>query len=46
VGPEFVFTYGTSLGASIALDVSVVQNNSALQVVPDYRFRGGFTWRF
>lgn len=46
VGPELVFTYGTSLGASIALDVSVVQNNSALQIVPDYRFRGGFTWRF
>ena len=45
-GPELVFTYGTSLGASIGLDVSVVQNNSALQVVPDYRFRGGFTWRF
>ena len=46
VGPELVFTSGTSLGASLALDVSVVQNNSALQVVPDYRFRGGFTWRF
>jgi hypothetical protein len=46
VGPELSFTAGTSLGASIALDVPVVQNNSALQVVPDYRFRGGFTWRF
>jgi hypothetical protein len=46
VGPELVFTYGTSLGASLGLDVSVIQNNSALQVVPDYRFRGGFTWRF
>jgi len=46
VGPELDFTWGTSLGASVALDVSVIQNNSALQVVPDYRFRGGFTWRF
>lgn len=45
-GPELIFTSGTSLGASIGLDMSVVQNNSALQIVPDYRFRGGFTWRF
>ena len=46
VGPELVFTWGTSLGANIGIDVSVVQNNAALQIVPDYRFRGGFTWRF
>jgi len=46
VGPELTFTSGTSLGASVAIDVSVIQNNSALQIVPDYRFRGGFTWRF
>ena len=46
VGPQLQFTWGTSLGADLGLDVSVVQNNSGLQAVPDYRFRGGFTWRF
>lgn len=46
VGPEFMFTWGTSLGANLGIDVSVIQNNSALQIVPDYRFRGGVTWRF
>jgi hypothetical protein len=34
------------LGANLGIDVSVIQNNSALQIVPDYRFRGGVTWRF
>jgi len=45
-GPGLLFTWGTSLGAELAGDIPVVQNNSALQIVPDYRVRGGFTWRF
>jgi hypothetical protein len=45
-GPQLDFTWGTSLGAELGVDLSVVQNNSALQIVPDYRLRGGFTWRF
>lgn len=45
-GPEFVFTWGTSLAANLGADFSAVQNNAALQIVPDYRFRGGVTWRF
>ncbi len=46
VGPGFLFTWGTSLGADLAADIPVVQNNSSLQIVPDYRLRGGVTWSF
>jgi hypothetical protein len=45
-GPELVFTWGTSLAANFAVDLPFVQNNSALQIVPDYRLRGSLTWRF
>lgn len=46
IGPGFTFTWGTSLSADIAADLPVLQNNSSLQIVPDYRLRGGITWRF
>jgi hypothetical protein len=46
VGPGFSFTWGTSLGADLSADLPVVQNNSSLQIVSDYRLRGGMTWRF
>ena len=46
VGPGLAFTWGTSLGADLAADIPVIQNNSALQLVPDYRIRGGVTWHF
>jgi hypothetical protein len=46
VGPGLNFTWGTSLAADVALDLPVVQDNTAVQIVPDYRIRGGFTWRF
>jgi hypothetical protein len=46
VGPGFTFTWGTSLGAEIAADLPVVQNNTSVQIVADYRLRGGLTWRF
>ncbi len=46
VGPGVLLTWGTSLAADLSVDLSVLQNNSALQVVPDYRVRGGVTWRF
>ena len=45
-GPEITFTWGSSLGADLVLDVPVVQNNTALQIVADYRLRFGFTWHF
>jgi hypothetical protein len=46
VGPGFNLTWGTSLAADLAVDVPVVQENTAVQIVPDYRIRGGIIWRF
>jgi hypothetical protein len=46
IGPGFTFTWGTSLSADIVADLPVLQNNTSLQIVPDYRLRGGITWRF
>ena len=46
VGPGFTFTWGTSLAADVALDLPAIQDNTAVQIVPDYRIRGGVTWRF
>jgi hypothetical protein len=46
VGPEITFTWGSSLGADLVLDIPVVQNNTAFQIVADYRLRAGFTWHF
>lgn len=46
IGPAAAFTWGTSLAADLGVDVSVVQHNAALQIVPDYRLRGAVTWRF
>ena len=46
VGPGFTFTWGTSLAADVALDLPAVQDNTAVQIVPAYRIRGGLTWRF
>ena len=45
-GPGFGFTWGTSLAADLTLDLPAVQNNTSVQIVPDYRIRGGVTWRF
>jgi hypothetical protein len=45
-GPEITFTWGSSLGADLVLDVPVVQHNTALQIVADYRLRAGITWHF
>lgn len=46
LGPALGFAWGLHLGAELALDAPVLQNNSGLQIVPDYRLRGAFTWRF
>ncbi|MCW5892088.1 MAG: hypothetical protein KIT14_16310 [bacterium] len=46
VGPGVAFTWGTSLGADLALDLPVVQHVTAVQIVPSFRLRGGLTWRF
>lgn len=45
-GPGLLFTWGSSLGLEIAGDLPVIQSNTSLQIVPDYRIRGGASWRF
>lgn len=45
-GPAVQFTWTTSLSAEFAADFPAIQNNTALQIVPDYRLRGGLVWRF
>jgi len=45
LGPRFVFTRGR-WSAEIAGEFPVLNDNTALQVVPDYRFRGGFSFHF
>jgi len=46
LGPQFNFTWEDKLGAFIGVDLPVLQDNTALQTVPDYRIRGGVTWHF
>lgn len=46
LGPQFGFAWGTHLAVEIGADLPVLLNNTALQIVPDYRLRGGATWRF
>lgn len=46
LGPEIGFTWRNNLSAEIGVDIPVSQDNSALQVVPDYRLRAAATWRF
>ena len=46
VGPGLLFTWGSSLGADLVGELPVIQNNTALQIVADYRIRGGLSWRF
>jgi hypothetical protein len=45
-GPAFLFTWGTSLDAEVAADLPVVQHNTGLQIVPDFRLRAAMAWRF
>lgn len=45
-GPAIHFTWGTSLSFELAADLPAIQNNTALQIVPDFRLRGGGVWRF
>lgn len=46
VGPHLLFTWGTSLAAEAGFELPVVEHNTALQIVPDYRLRAAATWRF
>jgi len=45
-GPVIQFTWGSSLSAELIADLPAIQNNTAVQLVPDFRIRGGLVWRF
>jgi len=44
-GPRIVVSHGR-WSAEIAGEFPVLIDNTALQAVPDYRFRGGFSFHF
>ena len=46
VGPRILYTWGTSLTLEGAVDVPVVQHETQLQIVADYRLRAAAVWRF
>ena len=46
LGPQILFTWRDNLSAQIAVDVPVRRDNTALQIVPDYRIRAALTWHF
>jgi len=46
VGPQANFTWGSRLSALLGLDLPVIRDNSGTQVMPDYRARVAFSWRF
>jgi hypothetical protein len=45
-GPQLHFTWSTSVSADLGADLPAIQNNSGLQIVPDWRIRGGIVYRF
>lgn len=45
-GPTFSFSRQGRWLAELAVDLPLSQENSALQLVPDFRARLGLTWRF
>jgi hypothetical protein len=46
LGPGIRFTWGTQLSTELAADLPVIQHNTSLQIVPNFRVRGGLVWRF
>lgn len=46
MGPEISVTLGSRFLFDIAADFPLVQDNTATQIVPDYRIRGALAWRF
>lgn len=45
-GPELSFTWKEKLSAELGAEFPLVSDNSALQLVPDYRVKAAVTWRF
>jgi hypothetical protein len=46
LGPVFALDWSTHLALEIGAELPVLENTTQLQIVPDYRLRGGVTWRF
>jgi hypothetical protein len=46
IGPELSVTWKGNLSAELAAEFPVVNDNTALQIVPDYRIKAALTWRF
>ncbi len=46
LGPRLLATWGASLYADVAGELPVVRHNTGLQILPDFRIRGGLSWRF
>jgi hypothetical protein len=46
VGPQLALTWHSKLSFQVGADFPISIWNSGLQVVPDYRVRAAFTWRF
>jgi hypothetical protein len=46
LGPEILLTWRGKLSAEFGVDVPVRIDNTALQIVPDWRVRGALTWHF
>jgi hypothetical protein len=45
-GPAVQLTWTSAFSADLIVDLPAYQNNTALQIVPDFRLRGGLVWRF
>jgi hypothetical protein len=46
IGPELSFTWKEYLSAELGAEFPVVNDNTAFQLVPDYRVKAALTWRF
>ena len=46
VGPRIVAGFGSRLIAEFGADLPVLMDNTSFQIVPDYRVRAGFSYRF
>jgi hypothetical protein len=46
IGPELSYTWKEHLSAELGAEFPVVNDNTALQLVPDYRVKAAVSWRF
>jgi hypothetical protein len=46
MGPQLLASWKDNLSAELGVDLPVVRDNTALQIVPSYRVRAGLTWHF